>query len=371
MENSNKFKNFELQPINGDPSGLGLPKNKPKRSNNKRIFFVLIFVVILIVVLAISIMVWYNIQLSPLSNDRDRFEKITISSGSSVSQIGRELQDKSIIRSAVAFELYVRISGKNDILQAGAYRLSPSESIPQIFDHFVKGTAVDTFNITFLPGATLSEHRKVLQEAGFSDSAIDQAFSKKFSGPLFAGKPASADLEGYIYGETYNFNSGASVEDVLQRTFDEFYEQIKHYNLEDSFMKKDLTLFQAITLASIIQREVSGDQDQKQVAQVFFSRLANGMLLGSDVTYQYIADKTGQQRSTDINSPYNTRKFPGLPPGPISSPGLGALRAVASPADGEYLYFLSGDDDKTYFAKTDAEHESNIIYHCQKKCLIQ
>jgi len=129
-------------------------------------------------------------------------------------------------------------------------------------------------------------------------------------------------------------------------------------------------LYQGITLASIIQREVSGTKDQSQVAQVFYSRLAQGTPLGSDVTYQYAAKKLGVTPSPSLDSPYNTRKYAGLPPGPIATPGLSALQAVATPAPGDYLYFLSGDDNVTYFARTDAEHEANIQNHCHKKCLL-
>ena len=94
------------------------------------------------------------------------------------------------------------------------------------------------------------------------------------------------------------------------------------------------------------------------------------MPLGSDVTYQYIAEKTGQPRDPNLDSPYNTRKVTGLTPGPISSPSQAALDAVATPASGDYLYFLAGDDDKMYFARTNEEHEQNIQKHCQKKCQI-
>ena len=93
-----------------------------------------------------------------------------------------------------------------------------------------------------------------------------------------------------------------------------------------------------------------------------------GMTLGSDVTYQYAADKLGVARDPNLDSPYNTRKYKGLPPGPISSPGLSALQAAAAPASGDYLFFLSGDDNKTYFAHTNEQHEQNILQHCQKKC---
>jgi UPF0755 protein len=242
----------------------------------------------------------------------------------------------------------------------------------------VKGS-VDTFGITFYPGAILTDNvskadnridvTSVLLRAGYSQDEITAGLNKTYDHPLFQNKPASANLEGYIFGETYQFNSGASVEDILNRTFDEFYEYIIQHNLVAAYKQRGLDLYQGITLASIIQRE-SGGNDKPQIAQVFYTRLAMNMQLGSDVTYQYIADKEGGTRDPNYDSPYNTRRYVGLPPGPIAVPGLAALRAVAMPADGDYVYFLSGDDDVTYFARTLDEHETNILNHCKVKCQI-
>ena len=140
-------------------------------------------------------------------------------------------------------------------------------------------------------------------------------------------------------------------------------------NLKEGFKKQGLTLYKGITLASIVQREVLAP-DQPQVAQVFYSRLKQGMNLGSDVTYHYAADKQGVARDFNLESPYNTRKYKGLPPGPISAPGLSALRATANPALGDYLFFVSGDDEKTYFARTNAEHDKNVSQYCHTKCML-
>jgi UPF0755 protein len=351
------------QPIAGQPSGLISDKKFPIRN----VLPWAIGVLVIIIVVLVSLIIWYNIQLTPVGGDAGQLKKITIASGSTSGQIGKELERQSIIRSSTAFDIYTRLIGKNNLLQAGSYRLSPAETTPQIIQHLVNGS-VDRFNITFYPGATLSDNIKVLEKAGYSDTEITVAVKATYDSPLFAGRPSSADLEGYIYGETYNFNTGATVKDILERTFAEFYKVVQDNDLVKSFASHNLNLYQGITLASIIQREVSSPNDRKQVAQVFYSRLNSGMALGSDVTYQYIADKTGVVRDPDIDSPYNTRLYPGLPPGPISTPGLTALQAVANPASGDYLYFLSGDDNVTYFAHTYAEHEANVANHCKIKC---
>jgi UPF0755 protein len=359
------------QPINGQPSGLVRPKRNPK----KIILWIGLSIITALVAAFVASLLWYNAQLSARSTDKQHLILVTIEQGTTPSAIGELLEQQSIIRSSTAFDIYTRLTDKRNILQAGTYRLSPGDDTPTIVEHLVKGD-VDEFSITFYPGATLQQHREVLLDAGYSATEIDAAFSATYDSPLFESKPASADLEGYIYGQTYQFNAGASVSDILERTFEEFYTALTENDLITGIKAQGYDLYQGITLASIVQKEVASPRsaepssDQKQVAQVFYSRLDAGMTLGSDVTYQYAADKLGVARDVNLDSPYNTRRYPGFPPGPIASPGVSALWAVAEPAPGDYLFFLSGDDDITYFARTDAEHEANIRNHCQKKCLI-
>ncbi|UTX51561.1 endolytic transglycosylase MltG [Candidatus Saccharibacteria bacterium TM7i] len=324
--------------------------------------------IIAFIVLILGVAIWYGVQLLPANmKNKDRVA-VEISMGSTPDVIAKKLKQSGVIRNELVFLATTRIQGVQNKLQAGTYRLSPSESMFSIVDHLVKGVT-DTFDVTFLPGATVKENKTALMKAGYDKQEVDEAFAAHYDSPLFDGKPKDADLEGYIYGDTYKFGMGLPAKKVLEKVFAEFYSIISERRLDKGYEKKGLTLYQGITLASIIQREAVGG-DEPQIAQVFYKRLAEKMPLGSDVTYQYIADKMGVPRDINIDSPYNTRRYAGLPPGPISSPGLAALRAVSLPAEGEYLYFLSGDDDVTYFAKTLQEHEANIKNHCQKKCQI-
>lgn len=312
--------------------------------------------------------IWYQTQLSPVNADNTELIRVDIASGTTPNQIAAQLEEAGLIRSAQAFSVYTRITGTQNGLQAGTYRLSPSESTPKIVDHLQSGK-VDTFNITFLPGATLEDNREVLLKAGYSAQEIDAALNATYDRPLFAGKPSSADLEGYIFGETYSIGSGATVQDILEQTFAQFEQVIEQNNLVQGYQNQGLNLYKGIIMASIIQRE-SGGNDQPEIAQIFLKRLEMGMKLDSDVTYQYIADKTGVPRDVNLDSLYNTRRYPGLPPGPIAAPGVAALQAVANPADTDYLFFLSGDDDVTYYGRTLEDHEANIRNYCQEKCQI-
>lgn len=341
-----------------------------KKSWKKLVLWLLTGLVLALLVTAGGILLWYNAQLSPVDAKNTDKKVVVIESGSTPARIAQTLKDEALIKNTTAFLWYTRINGVQNKLQAGTYRLSPSESTPQIAEHLSSGK-VDTFNITFLPGATLADNRKVLIAAGYSDAEVDTALAKSYDSPLFEGKPATADLEGYIYGETYSFGTDTSIEAILEHIFEQFYSVVEENGLIAKYQAQGLSLYEGITLASIVQREASqqGD-DMPQIAQVFYSRLKLGMPLGSDVTYQYIADKTGVARDPNLDSPYNTRRYAGLPPGPIATPGKKALLAVATPAQGEYLYFLSGDDNVTYFGRTLAEHEANIKNHCQEKCKI-
>ncbi|MBN9397798.1 hypothetical protein BGO18_03580 [Candidatus Saccharibacteria bacterium 47-87] len=359
---------FQPQPLVADTTGIKAKSVRKPRW--KRNLWIIGTIIVVIAALIAGVVVWYNLQLSAVKPGDKTKQLVKIESGNTPTDIANTLQKAGLVRNADVFLWYTRMQNVQNKLQAGSYRLSPSESTPQIVDHLVNGS-VDTFSITFLPGNTLAQNRKVLIDAGYSENEVDAALRASYTSPLFDGKPASADLEGYIYGETYAFNTDTSVEVVLEKTFEQYYSVISENNLAKKYSDKELTLYQGITLASIIQREASpSGSDMPQIAEVFYNRLAAGMPLGSDVTYQYIADKTGVPRDPNLDSPYNTRRYTGLPPGPIATPGEKALLAVANPTSGDYLYFLSGDDNTTYFARTNAEHEANIKNHCQTKCQI-
>lgn len=351
------------QPIVNTTTGLSL-KNFSRRKKLIVLFSLgALLVLILTVIVGAS---WYAVQLSPVDSKQANLIKVIIASGSSPSTIGGLLKQKGIIRDTTAFSVYTRFSRTQNNLQAGTYRLSPAESTPEIVKHLTNGT-VDRLKIMFLPGATLAQNKEVLRKAGYQQDEIDAAFIARYDSPLFDGKPVSSDLEGYLYGQTYFFSTEASVKDIFTEVFRVYAQFVKDNSLIAKFKQRGLSLYQGITLASIVQRE-SIKGDEPQIAQVFYSRLAMNIPLGSDVTYQYIADKTGVTRDPNLNSPYNTRRFAGLPPGPIAVPGESSLLATATPASGDYLFFLSGDDDITYYARTLSQHEANITAHCKVKC---
>lgn len=309
---------------------------------------------------------WYEQNILPLSNEQSRI-RVTIEPGLVATEIGQLLESEGVIKSGKAFEQYVTKTGIRNELKAGVYLFSPSQSVEEIATMIANGE-IDQFQITITPGQRLDDIRTNLIDAGFDESELDAALSKKYDLPLFEGKPDDSDLEGYIFPDTYTVVSEATPEQFLIQIFNNFYSKIETNNLEQALSDQDLSLFEGITLASIVQLEVSNKSDQEKVAQVFTRRLREDIPLGADPTFKYAAYKLGQEPTIGIDSPYNTRIYKGLPPGPIANFNIGALEAVAFPADTDYLYFVAGDDGTTYFSHTEEEHENLTRQHCTTLC---
>lgn len=292
----------------------------------------------------------------------------TVEPGSGVRQISGDLKAAGIIRNAQAFETYVRSNEYTNQLQAGTYALSQAMSVQQIVDKMVGGEVAKNL-LTILPGKRLDQIKRTFGKAGYNQAEINRAFdpAQYRDHPALAGKPASANLEGYLYPDSYQKQANTPAATIIRQALDEMAKYLTPARLK-SFAARGLSSHQAVTLASIIYQETDNPKDQPIVAQVFYSRLADDMPLGSDVTAYYAAYLAGRGLDLTIDSPYNTRLYGGLPPGPISNVTAGVLRAASQPAKTDYLYFLSGDDDKMHFARTQSEHEANIAKYCQQKC---
>ncbi len=261
---------------------------------------------------------------------------------------------------------------------AGGIWLINRERARREYEEYVKwveSQTAEVFNFTIRPGETIFDIKKRLSEQGYGASEIEEAFAANYDFEFLKNRPAGASLEGYLYGETYEFYKTATVKDILTKFLSGMGKIISDNDLEARYAKQGLSLFEGITLASIVQKE-SPAGEQAKIAQVFLSRLEYGWKLGSDVTVSYALDIVDPERTTyrdnaaalAINSCYNTRLYTGLPCGPISNPNLAALLSVADPADTAYLFFLTGDDGLMYYSSTEAEHNQNIYLHCQKLC---
>lgn len=344
-----------------------LSLDKPRR---KHIMLkVVIGVIVLACLLGAGVVVWYRQALQPKDPQQSQKISITVSPGETAEVISKNLEKKGVIASSMAFQIYAHLAKVKHELQAGVYSLSPSQSVEQIVDKLTTGDT-DRFMVTILPGSTLKDIKKSFIGIGFTAEEVDKALSMNYKHLLLVGKPAGTTLEGYIFPDTYEMRADETLESLIVRSFDAFYGHLQDKRLIEQFKARKITLYKAMTLASIIQKEVVGEEDARQVAQVFYKRLVENMRLGADATFIYAAELLGVEPRVTLDSPYNTRMVTGLPPGPIANMTISMLEAVAKPAKGDYLYFVSGDDGTTYFSRTEAEHEAKAKLYCIENCAI-
>ncbi len=309
---------------------------------------------------------WYQDNLQPVSEVQTADVVVVVESGSSVREIGDQLKDLGVIRNSTVFSWYVGRQESRGELQAGTYKFNSGQSVEEIVERLVTGD-VATNLFTILPGKRLDELEEDLLAFGLPPDEVTSAINNRYDHPLFANTPSNATLEGYIFPDTYELTIDGDVSDLLVRSFDEF-EALLTPELLAGIEKQGLTLHEAIILASIVHEESANVDDQVTIAQVFHKRLNSDIPLGSDPTFIYVAAITGEEATPDLDNPYNTRIYGGLPPGPISNFNLSALEAVANPSDTDFLYFVAGDDGTTHFTRTLAEHEAAIAKYCFEAC---
>lgn len=292
--------------------------------------------------------------------------------GESTYSITDRLQTEGLIHDAQVLRDYLVYTGMDTSLQAGEYTLSPRMSPIEIAYTMQDATPSEvTFRI--LAGWRIEEIAASLPTSGLNISPEVFLAAAAHPPASFAkqyGLPSQATLEGFLFPDGYRFSRQAGLQDFIAALLEDF--QIKlGRDLQQGFKRQGLTTFQAVTLASIIEREAIVEDEMPIIASVFLNRLAAGMRLDSDSTTQYALGFNTSQNTwwtnpltlddLKVDSPYNTYIYPGLPPGPIANPGLYALQAVAFPAQTPYYYFRAACDGsgRHAFAATFAEHQQN------------
>ena len=331
-----------------------------KTKKNRKKITLLIFVGLFltgIIITAYMVRKSYEDNLKPISTTSKTYV-VNINPGSTPTQIALSLKSRGIIRSDWAFEWYVRNSESKDALKAGTYVFNQNQSVQEIVKIIIEGKEAADL-ITVLPGKNLEQIKEGFLRAGFSIAEVDAALepSQYSKHPALVDKPKEANLEGYLYPESFQKTAKTSLKEIISLSLDEMQLHLTP-DVRQAIAKRGLTLHQAMTLASIIENEVSRPEDRTTVSQVFQKRLKESIRLESNATDAY--SKTRPE--------YDTYKIDGLPPGPISTFTESAINSVSFPSETDWLYFVSGDDGKTHFAKTLAEHESNIQKFCKAQC---
>jgi len=318
--------------------------------------------IILVVSLFIFPILFYKYYTFAIRRPSQSGKEITfeIKRGDGVSEISDSLYGKGAINSSILFKAYLIINKLHTNVQAGVYKITAGSNVIQIANMFQKGT--NDIKITFLEGWRVEEFAR---EAGKRFEKIDY---EKFVS-------LAKNDEGYLFPDTYLFNIDVSEESLLNSLRVNFTAKTKDILTDTALAKAGLTKSEVIILASIVEREVSKEEDRPIVAGILISRYKNGVKLDADATVQYAVAESGIKESLDefnwwisslsnidlsSDSPYNTRKNVGLPPTPISNPGLSVIKAVLNYRTSSYNYYLTDKNGVTHFAKTLEEHNDNI-----------
>lgn len=302
---------------------------------------------------------WASAELSGLVLPYAGFFKIQ--RGQSLKDVSFSLQKQGIINNALLFLWYGEITGRDKEIKAGAYTIPSPSRVKDLFDLFQKGSNARV-TVLLPPARTLKEDIKKISEAGvFIDEQIffSPPLEVKSKYRFFGDMPNNSSLEGFLFPDTYQFEPEESTEDIALAILDNFNKKFKPEWYEA--LKKDKrSVYETVTMASILEKEVKSLAEKKIVSGMLWKRLALGMPLQVDSSINYLTQKNSPAATyadTAIDSPYNTYKYSGLPPGPIANPGEESLEAAVYPQSSGYWFYLSRQDTgETIFSQTYQEH---------------
>ncbi len=334
-------------------------EKRPFLTKKKVILYSLGIFAILILVVSISVSFYIHSALyEPVSSDNTAV-KFTITKGEGTREIAEALEQDHLIRSSVVFVAYLKLNGRGDDVQVGDYLVRKNLTMMQIYKMITEGDVITT-KITIPEGWTDKQIENELIKKGVtSESGFENALKKDYSFDFLKESP-NGDLQGFLFPDTYILSSRPTAEEAISKMLTEF-KQKANSEIRAKMDSDHLSYYQVLTLASIVEREVQTKADKKVVAGIFLNRLNTGMNLDSCATVQYVLGtnkKILSDQDISVDSPYNTYLNKGLPPGPIANPGMDSIDAVLNPTKTDYFYFFTGKDGKTYFSKTEAEHEA-------------
>ena len=305
--------------------------------------------------------IWRGVALPYQGFDGEQF--VTVDTGASVGSIGNALAGAGVVRDARAFQIAARVKGAEKRLQAGEYRFVKEASAFEVVDRIARG---DVFvrPVTFPEGRTAAEMAAIYEERGFGPAADFLAASRAAS-RVRALDPAARDLEGYLFPSTYRLARNATARALVGLMVQSF-ETAFDADLRAAASARGLSIREAVTMASLVEEEAQIPDERPMISAVYHNRLKIGMGLQCDATVIYAMQRAGTwngnitRADLAMDSPYNTYRYRGLPPGPIANPGRASLEAAVRPANVPYLYYVSRNDGSHAFATTLDEHNRNV-----------
>lgn len=330
----------------------------------RRTALALVFVVVFLVGIPALVAGLLSVRIGePYQNYEGREQFVEVPMGAGTAEIGRRLVDAGVVGDRLTFRFAVFWSARGRSLKAGEYRFDKPLSAMAVVDKLARGD-VYVRRITFPEGLTLQEMARVYETRGFGRASdfVEAARRPELVRDL---DPKAGDLEGYLYPETYALPRGTPAATLVGMMVDRFKASYDG-TLRARAEAQGLSTREVVTLASLVEKETAKGDERPLVAAVYRNRLRIGMGMQADPTVVYALQKAGRYdgniRKDDLafDSPYNTYRYAGLPPGPIAAPSRASLAAVLAPADAPYLYFVSRNDGSHAFAATLPEHNRNV-----------
>lgn len=338
-------------------------KRNYRTKKTKRLGIYIVF--LSLIVLPIAFVMWWYGSLEPLS-ETGQEQIFEVKQGMTAGQVADELEDKKIIQSAQAFKQLSKLNNADSKLMAGQYLVSPTMSARDVLDILLKGPEPEITKVTIPEGYTVAQVLATLEKNGLGTkkelSKAMESFTAKDYSFLQDIPTGEKRLEGFIFPDTYFFDKESQPKEVIDRFLERFDQELDQ-KTRAKLKELNLSVYDWVTMASIVEREAVKAEERPLIAGVFYNRLRIGMSLQSCATVQYILGEIKPVLSiedTQIDSPYNTYINPGLPPGPISNPGHASLEAALYPDDTDYLYFVAKSDGSHAFAVTYNQHLQNI-----------
>lgn len=348
----------------------------------KIVAVVLLVLIIIIAILGFAGYSYIKSALEPVDPESEEEIEVEVPIGSSTSSIASLLEENGIIKNGLIFRFYIKFKNESDF-QAGNYTFSPSMTIDEIIESLKSGKIVleSTHRITIPEGLTVEQIAAIFakQFSFTSDEFIDKVNDEEYIQQLIEDYPnllsdeilqkgIRTPLEGYLYGITYDFyEEDPSIEMIIETMLDQTSAIITPYL--DQIAELDFTIHEALTFASLIEKESGRLDHRNEISGVFYNRLEEGMKLQTDPTVLYALGKHKDRvlyEDLEVESPYNTYVIEGLPIGPISNFAENSLEAVINPANNSYLYFLHDKEGNIYYAETLDEHNQNIDTYMKK-----
>jgi UPF0755 protein len=317
---------------------------------------------LLSVVVASGGWLWIQRSLAPVDEEEGRAPLVVfeVESGDTLTRVANALEAEGLIRNAKVARWFAETEDLSSQIKVGEYEFSATQSTQEILETLARGR-VRTHTVVIPEGQRASEIADRLEAAGLADreAFLEVVFDPEAPGRLGVEGPS---LEGYLFPDTYRFARQLRPERIAEAMVEEFLRVYRA--LGPTTSERPLSMREFVTLASIVEKETGAAEERPLIAAVFLNRLKRGMRLETDPTVIYgIENFDGNLRRVHLNddsNPYNTYRIRGLPPGPISNPGRGALQAVLEPADTPYLYFVSRNDGTHVFSKTYVEHKAAV-----------